>query len=340
MHAKGYRLLLLCVMITLAGGCDNVAFEGIQVELRPPPGSMSELGSEEGEAPSVESGPSPLELGPILYIVETLGGSRASILPIAELGAEGYRSLPDLPDLVVRFPLQRLEGGEEFTLFTQGVRVGTFISDGMIEADASACLLRPRGAGRVEVRPEAASHRRFLAMRRGDVPGEDPTEAFEPVVEDLDFRNGSVDVARRVMQATGAFGPESISGIRRNIQPIDLGDGRGFALAATFVYEGTLVVGVAPPEAYSVFVVGEKGETRYEPIVGWYQRSGGGGKAFPRLMAAHDVRGSGVPDLILEVFGIQSRWLSILGEGASGWQLLYQDACAEVTAPESLRSFR
>jgi hypothetical protein len=167
----------------------------------------------------------------------------------------------------------------------------------------------------------------------------DPTGPFEPVVEDLDFRNGSVEAARAVMQAAGAFGPTSISGIRRNIQPIDLGPGRSLALAATFVYEGGLSVGTVPPEAYSIFVVGEQGESRFEPVVGWYQRSGGGGKAFPRLVAAHDVRGTGVPDLILEVFGEESRWLSVLGEGETGWQLLYQDACAEVVTPESLRAF-
>jgi hypothetical protein len=284
-------------------------------------------------------GTTPLELGPVLYVVETLGDSRASILPIAELGSDGYRALPDLPDLIQRFPLERLEGGEEFTLFIQGTRVGTFIANGTVEADSSACLVRPRIEGRVELLPEAATHRRFLAVPRGTVQEAVPTGTFRPVVEDLPFRNGSVEAARRVMQAAGAFGPESISGIRRSIEGVVLGEGRGRAVAATFVYEGALRIGEDPAEAYSILVVAEEGETRFEPVVGWYQRAGSGGKAFPRLLAAHDVRGSGLPDLVLEVFGEEARWLAVLGASETGWELLYQDACAQVSTPESLRVF-
>lgn len=339
MYAKGVRLILLCVMITVAPGCDNVAFGGFRVELRPPPGSGSDTLPEGDGAVAVDLGPTPLDLGPVLYIVETSGDSRASILPIAELAPEGYRSLPDDPDLVARFPLERLEGGEEFSLFLQGTQVGTFIANGTVSADSSACFTRPRIEGHVELLPEAASFRRFLALEMGDSRGIGPVEPFEPVLEDLDFRNGSVEVARRVMQANGAIGPESISGIRRSIQGISLGEGRGRALAATFVYEGTLALGEDPPAAYSVFIVAEERDERFATVLGWYQRSGSGGKAYPRLLAAHDVRGAGFPDLVVEMFGEEVRWLAIAGEGETGAGLLYQDACAEIDTPESLRVY-
>jgi hypothetical protein len=159
------------------------------------------------------------------------------------------------------------------------------------------------------------------------------------VVEDHTFRNGSVEAAWTVMRAVGAYGPETISGIRQNIQGIELGEGRGRSRAATFIYEGTLGIGEAPSEAFSIFVVASEEESRFMPVVAWYQREGSGGKAFPRLLAAHDVRGSGVPDLILEVFGEEARWLSILGDGETGWQFVYQDPCAQVTTPETLRVF-
>jgi hypothetical protein len=87
MHAKGFAFLSVLVMIIAAPGCDNVAWGGIDVELRPPPPAE--------RAPAVPTLEEPdrvlreLELGPILYLVERSTGSEATLVPVAQITDEG-----------------------------------------------------------------------------------------------------------------------------------------------------------------------------------------------------------------------------------------------------------
>ena len=338
MPAKGIHLILLCVMITLAGGCDNVAFGGLQFEVRSPPGGEEEGVGEAETVMVADSSSLPLDLGPVLYLVETSSDSRATILPIAEVAPNGYTPFPDPGNLVTRFPRGRLHAGAEFAIFLQGTRVGTFISDGTVESDEAACLVRPRGGGRVELQPELGAHRRFLAMAKEDLPVS-AIAPFPGIVEDFPMRNGSVEAFQTVIRETGATWPPSIPTIRQHIQPIVLDAQGNTGIAASFVYEGTLAVGAASQQTYGIFLTAVPGPDGYRPIVAWYQKNSSGGKAFPRLVGAHDVRGIGTSDMILEVFGEEEKWFAVLGADVGGWRSLYHDPCAAIPAPETLRTF-
>ncbi len=343
MHAKRFPQFVLFVIITLVAACDNVAFGGVQFELRPPeeaPGGPDPQAL--GEVAVVEPEPIfPIEMDPLLYLVERGDASRARILPIAQLSDDGYSPLPtpeDTPDLIQRFALDRWEQGTEFSLLAQGGRVGTLVSNGTTVADNSTCQVRPRGSGYVEVRPEAAGLERFLAIRPSEPAPREPWLPIPTVTQDAALRAASLNLAQRVIPVLGVLWPPSIPEVRRDLQPFSLGQADGSALAVSFVYGDRLVVGGSTARAYSLFMLAGESEGRFEPIVTWHQRAAAR-KAFPRFLGAHDLRRVGTPDAVLEVYGESHRWLTILGAEDEDWSILYLDACGEPASRGAIRNF-
>jgi hypothetical protein len=150
---------------------------------------------------------------------------------------------------------------------------------------------------------------------------------------------GSVVATQIAISAMDVPWPPSIPGVRKDLQSLAIDSVAG-GLAASFVYGGDLSVGPAVPVAYSLFIASSPVGTRYEPVVAWYQRAGPDGKAFPRLLGGHDLRGSGAPDLLLEVFGEETRWLAVLGTRDGEWSILYEDSCGVPAARRGIRTFR
>ena len=343
MRPKRFLRLALLVIITGAAACDNVAFGGIQIELRPPDRAPSSPNADSiSEGAEAEPEPLlPIELEPLLYLVERMDSGRASIVPIAQISGDGYSPLPDsaeFPDLIERFALARWEQGTEFSLLLHGSRVGTLISEGTTVADNSTCQERPRGRGYLEVRPETAELDRFLAVRAPESVGREPWFAVAPVGADANLRAASLNLAQRMIPALGVPWPTSIPAVRRDLQPFSLERGDGSALAVSYVFGDQLSVGQPNPRAYSLFMLAAEGETRYEPILTWYQRATAG-KAFPRFVGAHDARGMGSPDAVLEVYGETDRWFAILGASGQDWSTLYSDPCGEPASRGAIRSF-
>jgi hypothetical protein len=329
------------VIITAATGCDNVAFGGIQVEVRPPPelpGGEPETAETEG----VEAPLSPVDLGPLAYLVERREGSGAVILPIAELVGEEYRPLPDtteVPRFLARFPLGRWDSGSEFVVFSQGVRVGTFVTDGTSGVDVSTCLTRPSGGGQIELRPEAASQRRFIALAKTSPSVADSLAAFRSGLGvDAALRAAALNLAQRVIPEMDVLWPASIPDIRRDLQAVVLARGGPPGLAVSYVFADSLVVGPSVPSAYGLFILAESEDDGYNPLFAWYQRYDDG-KAFPRFVAAHDVRGAGAPDALLEVFGESEHWLALVGLRDEEWEILYEDGCGVEVDITGLRTF-
>ncbi len=352
MREKGFRSLVGLVMITAAAGCDNVAFGGVQVELIPP---SLPAGSQtvQRQPLAAEAALVPLELGPVLYLVERLDGSEANIVPVAELADGGYRALPDsieVPGLLERFPLGRWDPGAEFTLFAQGVRTGTFVSDGGLDPDASTCRTRPSASGRVEVRPEVMANRWFLALGEAAPAAEGsgggaflppPADALvSGLGEDAGLRDAALNLAQRLIPDMGVLWPPAIPDTRRDLQEVVLRRGRATGLAVSYVYGDSLVVGPTRRSlAYSLFILAEAAEPQYEPVFGWHQRYDGDGKAFPRFLAVHDAHGIGAPDIVVEVFGESARWLAIVGPREGRWGVLYEDDCGIPAATAGFRTF-
>jgi hypothetical protein len=342
MHAKGFSLLLVVVILTLTAGCDNVEWSGAEVALRPPPEVEVPQPPDAGEE-GTERPLDPIRLGPLLYLVERTGADQARITPIAIRSDDGYEALPDPagdPDFFERFPLERWEAGTEFVLFGQGERVGTFISDGTSMADESFCLPRATGQGVLELRGGLPPVDRFLALRRSDldtVPSALGSHRFVEMNDDL--RNASLDAARTLITRLSIPWPPTVLGIRERIDAYADAEGR-LSVVASFVFGDELEVGVPEPTAYTLLVVTREDEDgEFVPVFSWYQREDSGGKAFPGFLAGHDVRGSGTPDLVLEVFGRDARGLAILDTTSEDWAMAYLDACAPAPASGALSTY-
>lgn len=342
MRAKRFPLSMVAVMITAVTACDNVAFEGVRVELRAPVRTTPETVADTAVAAAVEAPLAPVELAPLLYLVQRTDGSRATILPIAQVTSNGYQPLPDpeeIPDLVERFAIDRWEAGTELSLFAQGVRLGTFIADGTTETDTSTCRIRPRGGGYLEVRPDAAGLERFLALADAGLEPRKPWASIARFEQDAALRDASLNLAQRLIPQLGVLWPPSIPEVRRDLQPFRLGEDGPSGLAVSFVFGDRLITGTPNPRAYSLFVLAREGETRYEPMLTWYQPAAAG-KAYPRFIGAHDVRGVGSPDAVLEVFGERDVWLAVIGTRDEEWSVLYRDGCGEAAARGAIRTFR
>jgi hypothetical protein len=332
MRLKGFPLFLVCVILTAAPGCDNVRWDGVSMELRsadPPASAPLPAGAGDEDPPLV-----PLELGPIVYLAARTGGE-ARLLPLAEWRNGSYEALPDAaetPDLVERFPLNRWEEGTEFLLLDRGVRAGTFIADGSAEADStSSCAVRPAGRGKVEIRPDVGDRRDFLAVRKADVERgllpDVPVVAadFPEVSPPATLRAGALTAGRQVIAEAGIPWPPTIPEILRDQQPVPLAEGRE-AVAASFVFGDELAEGMPTPAGYSLFLLADRDEGEWSPFWIWYQRAEHG-KAVPRHVASTDLRGTGDPDLLLEVFGTDARWFAVVGERNGEWGILYSDEC-------------
>ncbi len=335
------RLTLLPLLIApFLGGCENWTWGGTEFSVQPPPPPVSTSPEEappEAELPSLE----PITLGPLLYLVEREGSSRARIVPLAVRGAEGYSALPDpaeTPDLVERFPIERWERGTEFILLHGGVRVGTFTADGSTELDESWCRPRAVGQGSLELRVFEEAPERFLALRRGDL-SEVPTGlAPHPAPQMTDeIMNASLEAARTLIPRLGIPWPPTVLGIRERVDAF--GDGIGArALAASFVYDDGLVIGPAGPNAFSLFVVAREREGEWVPALSWYEQAGASGKAAAGFLGAHDLRAQGEVDLVIEVFGPGARWVAIVPE--SDDTLVYRDPCGRDPAQGAIRVHR
>jgi hypothetical protein len=342
MYAKRFARPGLAVIITALPACDNVSFGGIQLELRPPELTEDAAAAAavvpdqaEGDEPTIE----PVDLGDLIYIVERGEGSSATILPVAIVDSDGYEPVPDLeeiPDLIERFALGRWEAGVELPLVAHGRRVGTFVSDGTTVEDDSTCRIRPRGAGHVEIAPEAAVLDRLLAVDASRAP---VREAWTPLArfeEDEDLRAGSLNIAQRLIPTLGILWPPSIPEARRDLQPFAPAPGDASGFAASYIYGDRLAVGPTNPRAYSLFVLATAGETRYEPLMTWVQLAPEG-KAYPRFVGAHALRDSIAPDVVLEVFGEADRWFTVLGIEDEEWSVLHVDECGQ--PPAGIRTF-
>jgi hypothetical protein len=340
MRAKGFCPLSLLLILTVSSGCDNVEWGGTDVVLRPPPpppGALWETGREEGEEAPLE----PLELGPLVYLVDRSDDPWASIVPVAELRDGDYLPPPDpaeTPDLLQRFPLERWEEGTEFVLYSQNAPVGVLRIDGTAEMTEDLCLARPVGRGVVHLRPDAGQQDRFFALRRRDLPADPPFGAEYPHHEMTnELLGASVNVAQNIIATVGIPWPPSVSGIRRRIDPWIDGQGRR-SLAASFVFGDDLQPGEPEPTGYSLFLLSAETEQGFRPVFSWYQPADVSQKAFPGFLAAHDLEGRGEPHLFLEVFGVESRWFAVLGQTADGVQLIYQDPCGVGPAQDAFRN--
>lgn len=321
------KLTVLGIVIATLG-CDNVAWGGSELSLQPPPSKSDTLAG--SALPAIDSaGPrsTAVVVGPVLFMGRR-NGDRVSLLAVAEIRGRGLRALPtedESPGFMERFTRERLAPGADFTLFAEGVRVGTMVASTTGVAEGF-CADRPTVSGQLELVPEAADADRFLALARSN----GGTRAYAPyrkLNHNRDQRVASLNLMGRIVRTVGATPPPSILEIRRDIQVFDLMDGSPPAIAATFVYGDGLDVGPTSPGAYSVFLMGTDDGAGYTTSYLAYRQNDVRGKGTPRLFDRLDWDGDGQAEILLEVAGEESMSLAAIHRRDGQWVELYHDEC-------------
>lgn len=322
------RWLVIAVIVTVAQGCDNVTWGGVDVRLQGPPSrdgldvAAAPAAGPEDEVPTV-----PVPAVPILMAGER-DGARATLTIVGEVGPGGLAEFSwDDPSSAEPGPVARalLAPGKEFVLFSEGVRVGRLVADAF-GMDDSFCTPRPTVSGVVEIVPSAAGASRFLALPAAQATAR-PYGTYRSLDHDYDQRVASLRLAGEAIPVVGAPWPASVLETRADIQAFRLEGATAPAIAATFLYRDRLAVESAPDAAYSLFILGERGTGDYEASYTWYRPVDTAGKGAPRFFDHLDLDGDGVAEVILEVFGQDSRWFAGLARRNGTWTTAFQDSC-------------
>ena len=333
---KGLQRVPLLGIVMVVLGCDNVEWGGVDVSLRSPSEpTIMEPPPPPADTTATPVTPEPSE--PVLYLGRRVG-SEAWLVPVAEMHADGLHAFPEdgSAQEIRAFAERHFAGGSTFTLFSEGVRVGT-LTAAEYSVVASYCGVRPRVRGPIEVVPNAAATNTFLALS-SDVGTSFAYEDYEAVVQTRDLRVTSLNTMRALLPTLRATWPESVLAIRRDIQMFRDGSEEAPTVVATFVYGDSLQVGPAAPDAYSVFLIasdpdGSGYQTSYVDYRLWSQHGKGAARYFDRM----DLDGDGTPELILEVLGESSIWIATLKRGDDGWRESYRSSCG-LPAPAAARA--
>lgn len=327
------NLPAVAVILTVATGCDNVTWGGASLALVPPP-ERSELLA---EAPGLQAAlQEPEEVlpelpeGPVL-LAGARSGSTATLYVVGEVSGDALAELPDegsVPGFRNHFVRERMSIGSAWTLFSEGVRVGRLVAS-EVGVDEDFCVARPTVTGTVELVPGASSATRLLALP-ADVAESRAYGDYASYSHDYDQRVASLSFATATIPEVGAAWPaDGVLEIRRDIQAFRLAGED--AIAATFLLNDRLSVREAPETAYSIFVMGDEGPQGYQRTFAWYRPVDTEGKGAPRYFDHLDLNGDGSDEVILDVFGSDSRWFASLSRRGGSWVRTYQDSCGQTS---------
>ena len=320
------RWLTLAVIVTGLSGCDNVAWGGTDVRLQPPPEKErpdpADLPEAEPEIPLPD-----LPEGPVL-LAGLRNGSEATLVVVGEIRPDGLAPLSteeEAPGFLAHFSEQRLAPGSQFVLFSQGVRIGRLTATGS-GTDERFCQARPTVTGIVEIVPDAANARNVLALP-ADAASDRPYDTHRSWAETEDVRRASLAMGSQAVPAVGAPWPPSLLESRADLQAFRLPEAEGLTIASTFLYGQRLAIEEPGANAYSLFVMGTEAETGYRREYTWYRRADGDGKGAPRYFEHLDWDGDGASEVLLDVFGSDSRWFAGLELVGGDWDRTFQDPC-------------
>jgi len=323
MNSALQRLPLLGIVI-VATGCDNVEWGGVELGLSSPSDTLvSESSPEVTEV--VESIDTPT-IGPILYLGHR-AGVEATLVPVAEIRPNGLFPLEasGSAEASRAFAAEHLSPGLEFTLFSDGARVGRLTAE-RFSVDQQYCGVRPQIRGPIELTPSAATVQTFLALPRKE-GNAFAYGAYSPVVPTRDLRVTSLNTMQQVIPTVGALWPVSVLGIRQDVQMFRARSGGAPTVVATFIYADELSVGPAARGAYSVFLASDDDGTGYQGSYVDYRLFSRDGKGSARYFDHLDVDGDGSDEMVLEFIGENSAWLSVLGRRGESWVETYRDPC-------------
>ncbi len=335
MASKAFRRLTAWGIIVALAGCDNVEWGGAEVRLQPPP-PVERAPEDTTVAADPEAAPlPPLPEGPILFL-GSRSGARVTLRPVAEL--RGDTLLPLLLEeenegFLEHLAATRLGPGSEFTLLAGGARVGTLVAD-EYAVTSEPCRASLAVSGLAELTQAASSHTRFLALERARTPTAATAHGgYVPDQPGSLEGDASLNLASRVIMREEAYWPDNLTAARAELHRIPLAEGEGTGVAATFLFRDRLAVepSASPAVAYSLFVLGRSSEAGHALEWDWYREVEQDGKGAPRYFESADWDGDGSPEILLELLGVDTRWVVALDRRGERWERVFEESCVAGT---------
>ncbi|MGH7480512.1 MAG: hypothetical protein ACRELV_00025 [Longimicrobiales bacterium] len=335
-HALHLRAALI---VTLAWGCDNVDWGGMDAAIVPPP--------PKGETPvaGVDSltGLLALPTGPILYYVR-VGGEAASMIPVAEVAGDSLRRIDpgaNWEEYDNRFIAEHLRQGSEFTLFHGGRRAGTFVVESAVPPPMNACPRLPLASGALELSQRADSTREFIAMARREAP--EPTRIPVDLQPTVRMQVVGPILAERQLRARQQQLPGNWRFAMKQIYPFPVQGAADPGFTATLMVGDELArggdFGTGSGVAYSLFFIAlPTDQASFDTAFTRFSNySETGDKAAPRTIDFLDWDRDGQAELLLYVYGQNAEWFAAVGNTeAEDWGWIYSGRCDDGGAPAAL----
>jgi hypothetical protein len=316
------HLLAIAVIITVASGCDNVAWGGLDMRLMPPP--AAEPGTP-AEAPPEEEPPPP-EVAQPLLLAGTRADATVTLVVVGELrdGAVAPATATSID--------AGATVGSDWILFADGVRVGRARAETVGPAE-QFCPSTPALSGTVELVPAAAALERFIALP-ADVAADVGHESLRIHQHDYDQRVASLTYAQEAIPRVGADWPEGgVLPTRADMQAFQAEGTESPTLAATYVYRDAFRVGDAANGSYAIFILAQRRGGQFRETFEWFQEADSLGKGVPRYFGHADLDRDGRGEVLLDVFGSDRRWHAVLEQSADGWTRGFVSPCGTGTSP-------
>ena len=318
------KMLLFIFSTWIFLSCDSVEWGGIEITLEGPTESVPNDPNFETQFRKEKT---PLEGRNFLY----LGSRKAdegSLIPIVEILPSGLLSTPNVSHQkrLDEFSASHFELGSQFTLFSDGSRIGTLTTTHN-DLNQDYCYPRPEGKGIVRLTSDAQEVQYFLALARESttIPY---LKDYRPVVQTRALRQASMDMAIEVISSVGATWPPSVLESRKALNFFRSQLDQSPTIIATFTKNDALQIGPAPLGMYSILLIGSNHDgLGYQPTYVDYRSAVPEGKAIGRYVDHLDLNGDGQSEIVLEMLGEKSKWISVLGLNANTWNRTYTDSC-------------
>lgn len=318
--------LRIALIVTLAAGCDNVSWGGVDVAVVPPPAKSAATRT------ATDTSAAGLPTAPVLYYVHR-AGVRGLMVPVAEISADSLRSIrtdTDWRRFDQRYIATRLRRGGEFTLFRRGQRVGTLVLQRAVPADSELCPRLPVADGLLELVPDADTMTEFLAMARGQaVQASGAGVAAQP---DRAMALAGPILAERLLRARKAPLPGDWRSAMKQVFPFPVRGAAKVGFAGSLVVGGTLGVGPDKTGSSLFFIALHDPATGYDTAYTRYADFAHGGKLATRVIDFLDWNHDGQVELLTEGYGSSHTWFGAMGDVAGRWRPIYDGRCATGSA--------
>ena len=273
-------------------------------------------------------GPQRFEYGPLLFAGFREGDS-ARVVPVAELVDGVLRPLP--PGEAGARMAEQVHGGTSRTGSTAyGLpwrHPHRDVYDPGLPGNDHRLLL-PQGPGLRSSRVGPKRIRgRAVSRCGGRYRGAWPFGRYQSYVAERAHRNAIQNLAGVALNEVRAQWPTALQNIRQDLQLFLPPRGETPAIVASFLFQDQMEIGPAPDPAYSLLVVGEPAGRQFNRTFTWYRRVADEGKGAPRFFSWMDWDQDGEDEIILEVFGADSKWWAALERENGNWTVAFQDPC-------------